>query len=99
MLEIIQLNHILTNTSNAEKSTIIQHENVALYHDLAAQRMNKRAGKKRTTLQNTKNSEKSKDNEKEKKHDKRTMQQKNNNMNLNSDQFAVSDYHMIDIEI
>jgi hypothetical protein len=32
-------------------------------------------------------------------HDKRTMQQKNNNMNPNSDQFAVSDYHMIDIEI
>jgi len=50
MLEIIQLNHILTNTSNAEKSTIVQHENVALYHDLATQRMNKRAGKKRTTL-------------------------------------------------
>ncbi len=54
MLEIIQLNHILTNTSNAEKSTIVQHENVALYHDLATQRMNKRPGKKRTTLQNTK---------------------------------------------
>ena len=64
MLEIIQLNHILTNTSNAEKSTIVQHENVALYHDLATQRMNKRAGKKRTTLQNTKKFEKLKVNEK-----------------------------------
>ena len=48
MLEIIQLNHILTNTSNAEKSTIVQHENVVLYHDLATQRMNKGAEKKRT---------------------------------------------------
>ena len=99
MLEIIQLNHILTNTSNAEKSTIVQHENVALYHDLATQRKNKRAGKKRTTLQNTKKSEKLKVNEKKKKHDRRAMQQKNNNINPNSDQLAVSDYHMIDIEI
>ena len=99
MLEIIQVNNILTNTSNAEKSTIVQHENVALYHDLATQRMNKRAGKKRTTLQNTKKSEKLKVNEKKKKHDRRAMQQKNNNINPNSDQLAVSDYHMIDIEI
>ena len=99
MLEIIQLNHILTNTSNAEKSTIVQHENVVLYHDLATQRMNKRAEKKRTSLQNTKKSDKSKVNEKKKKHDKRAMQQKNNNFNPNSDQLAVSDYHMIDIEI
>ena len=99
MLEIIQLNHILTNTSNAEKSTIVQHENVALYHDLATQRMTKRAGKKRTALQNTKKSEKLKVNEKKKKHDRRAMQQKNNNINPNSDQLAVSDYHMIDIEI
>ena len=76
MLEIIQLNHILTNTSNAEKSTIVQHENVVLYHDLATHRMNKRAEKKRTSLQNTKKYEKSKDNEKKKKHDKRAMQQK-----------------------
>ena len=74
MLEIIQLNHILTNTSNAEKSTIVQHENVALYHDLVTQRMNKRAGKKRTTLQNTKKFEKLKVNEKKKKHDRRAMQ-------------------------
>jgi hypothetical protein len=76
MLEIIQLNHILTNTSNAEKSTIVQHENVALYHDLATQRMNKRAGKKKTTLQNTKISEKLKVNEKKKKHDRQAMQKK-----------------------
>lgn len=61
--------------------------------------MNKRAGKKRTTLQNTKKSEKLKVNEKKKKHDRRAMQQKNNNINPNSDQLAVSDYHMIDIEI
>ncbi len=47
MLELIQLNHILTNTSNAEKATIVQHENVVLYHDLATQRMNKRAGKEK----------------------------------------------------
>ena len=99
MLELIQLNHILTNTSNAEKSTIVQHETVALYHDLATQRMNKRAEKKRTSLQNTKKSDKSKVNEKKKKHDKLAMQQKNNNFNTNSDQLAVSDYHMIDIEI
>jgi hypothetical protein len=66
MLEIIQVNHILTNTSNAEKSTIVQHENVALYHDQATQRMNKRAEKKRTSLQNTKKSDKSKVNEKKK---------------------------------
>jgi len=98
MLEIIQLNHILTNTSNAEKATIVQHENVALYHDQATQRMNKRAEKKRTSLQNTKKSDKSKVKEK-KKHDKRSMQQKNNNFNPNSDQLAVSDYHMIDIKI
>ena len=99
MLEIIQLNHILTNTSNAEKATIVQHENVALYHDQATQRMNKRAEKKRTSLQNTKKSNKSKVNEKKKKHDKRVKQQKNNNFNPNSDQLAVSDYHMIDIKI
>ena len=61
--------------------------------------MNKMAGKKRTTLHNTKKSEKLKVNEKKKKHDKRAMQQKNNNINFNSDQLAVSDYHMIDIEI
>ena len=99
MLEIIQLNHILTNTSNAEKSTIVQHENIALYNVLATQRMNKRAGKKRKTLQNMKKSEKLKVNEKKKKHDRRVMQQKNSNINPNSDQLAVSDYHMIDIEI
>ena len=46
MLEIIQLNHILTNTSNAEKSTIVQSEDVALYHDLATQKMNKRQERK-----------------------------------------------------
>ena len=42
---------------------------------------------------------KSKVNEKNKKHDKRAMQQKNINFNPNSDQLAVSDYHIIDIEI
>jgi hypothetical protein len=61
--------------------------------------MNKRAGKKRTTFQNTQKSENQRSMKKMKIHDKRTMQQKNNNMNSNSDQFAVSDYHMIDIEI
>ena len=99
MLEITQLNHILTNTSNSEKSTIVQHENVALYHDLATQRMNNRAEKKRKSLQNMRKSEKSKVNEKKKKHYKQVMKQRNNNFNPNSNQFAVSDYHMIDIEI
>ncbi len=65
MLEIIQLNHILTNTSNAEKSIIVQHENVVLYHDLATHRMNKRAEKKRTSLQNTKKYEKKRSMKKE----------------------------------
>jgi len=74
MLEIIQLNHILSNTSNAEKSTIVQHENVTVYHDLATQRMNKKTEKKRSSLQNTKKSEKSKVNEKKKRHEKRVMQ-------------------------
>ena len=99
MLEIIQLNHILTNTSNAEKATIVQHENVAVYHDLATQRMNKKAEKKKTSLQNTKKSEKSKVDEKKKRSDNRAMQQKTNNPNLNNEQLAVSDYHIIDIEI
>ena len=99
MLEIIQLNHILTNTSNAEKSTIVQHENVTVYHDLATQRMNKKAEKKKTSLQNTKKSDKSKVDEKKKRPDNRSMQQKTNNPNLNNEQLAVSDYHIIDIEI
>jgi hypothetical protein len=50
MLEIIQVNHIPTNTSNAEKSIIVQHENVTLYHVLAAQRMNEVAEKKKILL-------------------------------------------------
>ena len=99
MLELIQLNHILSNTSNAEKSTIVQHENVVLYHDLATQRMNKKAEKKKTSLQNTKKSEKSKVDEKKKRADNRAMQQKTNNSNLNNEQLAVTDYHIIDIEI
>ena len=99
MLEIIQLNHILTNTSNAEKSTILQHENVTVHHDLATQRMNKKAGKKRTTLQNMKKSEKSKVDEKKKKHDNRSIHQKSNNSSHNDEQLSVSEYHIIDIEI
>lgn len=99
MLEIIQLNHILSNTNNVEKSTIGQHENVTVYHDLATQRMNKKAEKKKTSLQNTKKSEKSKVGDKKNRQSKPATQQKSNNFNLNCEQLAVSDYHIIDIEI
>ena len=58
-MEIIQLKHIITNTVNAEKSISMQHENVAVYHDLATQRMNNMSERNKISPQHIKKSDES----------------------------------------
>ncbi len=99
MLEIIQLNHLLTNTNNAEKATLLQQENVPLYHDLAVERMNKKADKNLKQVKKLKKSDNLKVQEKKKEQGKGSGQGKNNVKNKFGSPVKMSELHILDIEI
>jgi len=99
MLEIIQLNHLLTNTSNAEKATLIQQENVPLYHELAVERMNKKANKNLKQVKKLKKANDLKVKEKKKEHDKGSRHGVKSKKHNSRPSVALSEFHVLDIEI
>ena len=99
MLEIIQLNHLLTNTSNAEKATLIQQENVPIYHELAVERMNKKTNKNLKQIKKLKKSNDLKVKENKKEHSKDSRHGTKNAGNNKEPSVALSELYILDIEI
>jgi len=99
MLEIVQLSHILNNTSNAEKAHLAQQENIPLYHGLAAEREEKKKTKRLKQVKKSDHSETIKvndqNNPKKRKSKKRSGHQKKVRPRPNS----PANNYLIDIEI